>query len=55
MSPKARRALDALSKNIQRNTPQIEEKFREAGVNPDPALVYTAAKYFEALDKLAKE
>lgn len=55
MSIKARRALQSLSKSIRENTPQIEEKLRKAGVTPDPALVYTAAKYFEALNKLAAE
>ena len=55
MSPKARHALNTLSKSIQENTAQIEAKLRRAGVTPDPALVYTAAKYFEALNKLATE
>ena len=55
MSHKVRHALNTLSENIQQNTPQIEEKLRLAGVDPDPALVYTAAKYFEALNRLASE
>ncbi|HXW18372.1 MAG TPA: hypothetical protein VEJ39_08705 [Candidatus Acidoferrales bacterium] len=55
MSYKARMALKSLSENIQRNTPQIEEAFRKAGISPDPALVYSAAKYFEALNRLATE
>lgn len=55
MSYKARMALKSLSEKIQRNTAQIEETLRKAGVNPDPALVYSAAKYFEALNKLASE
>ena len=53
MTKQARRALNSLSESIQRNTAQIEETLRQAGVNPDPALVYSAAKYFEALNKLA--
>ncbi|HYT07145.1 MAG TPA: hypothetical protein VEL77_05800 [Rugosimonospora sp.] len=53
MSLKARRALISLSKSVRENTAQIEEKLRKAGVTPDPALVYSAAKYFEALNKLA--
>lgn len=53
MTTQTRRALDSLSESIQRNTPQIEEMLRKAGVNPDAALVYSAAKYFEALNKLA--
>ena len=55
MSLKARHALKTLSKSIQENTAQIEERLRQAGVTPDPALVYTAAKYFEGLNKLAAE
>jgi hypothetical protein len=55
MNMKARRALDSLSESIQRNTAPIEEALRNAGVNPDAALVYSAAKYFEALNKLATE
>ena len=55
MSLKTRRALDTLSKSIQEHSAQVEEKLRLAGVTPDPALVYTAAKYFEALNKLATE
>ena len=55
MSIKAQRALKSLSENIQRNTAQIEETLKKAGINPDPALVYSAAKYFDALNKLASE
>lgn len=55
MSIKVRRALKSLSESIQKNTPQIEETLKKAGVNLDPALVYSAAKYFEALNKLASE
>lgn len=55
MTMKARRALNSLSESIQRNTAAIEEILRKAGVDPDPALVYSAAKYFEALNKLASE
>lgn len=55
MTIKARRALNSLSESIARNTFTIEEALRKAGVNPDPALVYSAAKYFDALSKLAKE
>ncbi len=33
-----------------------EEKLRKAGVKrPDPALVFTAAKYYDCLNRLAKE
>lgn len=55
MTMKIRRALNSLSASIQRNSAGIEETLRKAGVTPDPALVYSAAKYLEALNKLAKE
>ena len=55
MSLQARKALKSLSESILRNSAQIEESFRRAGVQPDPALVYSGAKYFEALNKLASE
>ena len=54
MSNKQRRALRVLAANVRKYTPRIEKKLRKAGIKPDPALVYTAAKYFDALDRLAK-
>jgi hypothetical protein len=55
MSLQARRALICLSDSIRQNSAQIEETLRKAGVSPDPALVYSAAKYFEALNRLAEK
>ena len=55
MSMKAWNALKTLSENIQRNTAEIENMLRKSGIDPDPALVYSAAKYFEALNRLASE
>jgi hypothetical protein len=54
MSEKQLRALRALAANVRKYTPRIEEKLCKAGIKPDPALVYTAAKYYDALDRLAK-
>ena len=54
MSKEQIRALRALAANIRKYTPRIEKKLRKAGIKPDPALVYTAAKYYDALDRLAK-
>jgi hypothetical protein len=54
MSKKQIRALKVLAANVRKNTPRIEKKLRKAGIKPDPALVFTAAKYYEALDRLAK-
>jgi hypothetical protein len=55
MSRKQLSALVCLSKSITENTAQIEEQLRHAGATPDPVLVYSVAKYFEALNRLAAE
>ncbi|MBZ5644124.1 MAG: hypothetical protein LAO19_15285 [Acidobacteriia bacterium] len=54
MSKEQLRALRTLAANARKYTPRIENKLRKAGIKPDPALVYAAAKYYEALDRLAK-
>jgi hypothetical protein len=56
MSPEARRALIDLARNIKKNTPRVRQKLRKAGIKrPNPALVYTASKYYDCLDRLGKE
>ncbi len=55
MSAQARRALEQLSKSVRENSPLINKKLSKAGIKPDPALVFSAAKYYAALNKLAKE
>jgi hypothetical protein len=56
MSPQARRALIDLSRRVKKNTPRVVQKLRKAGVKkPNPALVYSAAKYYDCPDRLAKE
>jgi hypothetical protein len=54
MSRKQIRALRTLAASAQKHSPHIEKKLRKAGIKPDPALVYAAAKYYDALDRLAK-
>jgi hypothetical protein len=54
MSKKQLRALRALAANVRKYTPRIEKKLRKAGIKPDPALVFTAAMYYPALNRLAK-
>jgi hypothetical protein len=54
MSKKQLRALRVLAANVRRYTPRIEKKLRKAGIKPDPALVFTAAMYYPALNRLAK-
>lgn len=56
MSPQARRALIDLARSVKKNTPRVVQKLRKAGLKkPNPALVYSAAKYYDCLDRLAKE
>ncbi len=40
--------------SIRKNSPKIRTKLTKAGVEPDAALVFSAAKYLRALNKLAK-
>ena len=56
MNPQARRALIDLSRRVKKDTPRVLHKLRKAGVKKlNPALVYSAAKYYDCLDRLAKE
>lgn len=54
MSKEIRQALIVLSASVRKNSRRINKKLSKAGVKPDPALVFSAAKYFKALNKLAK-
>jgi len=55
MTPEQIKNLLELADNVKRNTPIVVERFRKAGVEkPDPALVFTMAKYFDCLERLAK-
>jgi hypothetical protein len=40
---------------IEMNSPVIEQILREARADVSPELVFTAAKYYETLNKLARE
>ncbi|HXV31277.1 MAG TPA: hypothetical protein VD840_13180 [Sinorhizobium sp.] len=55
MTAKVQRELAALKRNVERYAPHVEEKLTRAGAKPDPAVVYSAAKYYPALKKLAQE
>lgn len=55
MSARVRKAVEQLSKSINDNSAHIDHILRKAGVQPDLAMVLTAAKYYEALNKLASE
>ena len=55
MGDRTKRALKCLSESVNQNFVRIQEALDKARVKPDPALVYSAAKYYEALEKLAEE
>ena len=50
-----RKAIASLKKSIRENTPKIERKLKKAGIKADPALVYSSAKFYKTLKKLAKD
>jgi hypothetical protein len=57
MSNKIRQEVELLFKSVEENSAQINQKLRNVGINPvqNQALVFSAARYFEALTKLAEE
>jgi len=55
MSKQERQVLRTLRVRIRKNTKRVEKKLSLSGVKPDPAVVYSAAKYYETLKRLAKE
>lgn len=55
MSKQERRALQNLKLSIKQNTKLVERKLAHSGTRPDLAVVYSAAKYYQTLKKLAKE
>lgn len=55
MSLKTQRALACSIQTIEQNRPLIEKMLRESGDAVSDELVFTAAKYFDALNKLANE
>lgn len=57
MSNKVRQAVEILFKSVEENSARINQRLYEVGINPtqNQALVFSAAKYFEALNKLAEQ
>lgn len=55
MSNQVKRALAKLSESMNENLPRVKRKLSEAGASSDNALVYSIAKYYAALNKLAEE
>lgn len=55
MSKEQIRALKELAANLRKNKPRIEKKLRKSGHEADPVVVFTAAMYYDCLDRLGKE
>ena len=55
MSNQMMRALAKLSESMSENLPHVKRKLSDAGASSNNALVYSVAKYYAALNKLAEE
>ena len=56
MSDKLLKNLRELTRSIEENTSRVKESMTKSGQRePDSAVVSSAAKYHEALEKLSKE
>ena len=47
--------IRTLFESIGQNSARVEERMRDAGMTPDPLLVDSVAKYWDALEKLSAE
>ena len=54
MTQNVKKAVISISQKMERNASVIERKM-PTGTKPDPAIVRAAAKYQEALERLARE
>jgi hypothetical protein len=55
MSNQIKRVLAQLSVSMFENLPHVKQKLSKAGASSGNALVYSVAKYYTALNKLAEE
>lgn len=55
MTEMIKKNLEALDKSIRDNTPVVRGKLVESGVTPDSSVVFSTAKYFATIERLAKE
>ena len=55
MTKQVQEAVKELKKSIRENTPRVEKRLADAGYPADPAIVYSVAKYYSTLEKLADE
>lgn len=55
MSRKAFKALRAMQASWKKNEPRVRRELAKSGIEPDSAVVFAFAVYFDTLKKLAKE
>ena len=55
MTAMVKQNLEALNKSINVNTFAVKQQLSRAGVPADSAIVFSVAKYYTAVEKLAKE
>jgi len=55
MSTEMRLALRTLSVSVDKHIERVNRRLREAGVSAKDPLVFSVAKYYVALNKLAEE
>jgi hypothetical protein len=55
MTEAIKKNLEALDKSIRDNTPVVRAKLAESGIAPDSSVVFSTAKYFATIERLAKE
>lgn len=55
MTETIKKNLQALDKSIRDNTPVVRAKLEESGIAPDSSVVFSTAKYFATIERLAKE
>lgn len=56
MTQHARKAVRSIGQKMERNISALEQRVAVPGrAKPDPAIIRSAAKYREALERLARE
>jgi hypothetical protein len=55
MTKQVEEAVKELKESVRANTPRVEKRLAEVGCPADPAIVYSVAKYYNTLEKLADE
>ena len=55
MKVRTLKALLELNESIQSHMPRIEKNLSKSGAKPEPAVAYSAAKYYETLRRLAND